>query len=244
MAVCLHCLHEARVAARDRRYRIIMRTGAWVLGVVVVGIVGAAGANAALHPSPPPTSRHARRNPQTPAKPRPASTVAMVAVAAPVVQQGAPTIDSAARAGIAAAPATPTMQAVVDSTPAKAPAAPRLASVLPQGRTDLPDSVFAVRTGDTIVVHFDTSPLRTRRADKFESIVRQTLHAVYGTAADSALAAVPAGRLAAPNELVTSLPARGVHLAAPSGAKLVLWPETRPGRDGPLVVAYRVTIDR
>jgi len=67
---------------------------------------------------------------------------------------------------------------------------------------------------------------------------------VYVTAADSTLAAVPAGRLAAPNELVTSLPARGVHLAAPSGAKLVLWPETRPGRDGPLVVAYRVTIDR
>ena len=67
---------------------------------------------------------------------------------------------------------------------------------------------------------------------------------MYGPTADSALAAVPAGRLAAPNELVTTLPARGVHLAAASGAKLVLWPETRAGRDGPLVVAYRVTIER
>ena len=244
MAVCLHCLHEARLAARDRRYRIIMRTCAWVFGVAVVGIVGAAGANAALHPSPPPTSRHARRIQQTPAKPRPDSTIAVVAVAAPVVQQGAPTVDSAAHAGIAATPATPAAPPIADSTPAKPPVTPSLASLLPQGRTDLPDSVFAVRMGDTVVVHFDTSPLRTRRADKFELIVRQTLHAVYGTAADSALAAVPAGRLAAPNELLTTLPTRGVHLAGPSGAKLVLWPETRPGRDGPLVVAYRITIDR
>lgn len=241
MAVCLHCLHEARVAARDKRYRLIMRTAAWVLGVAVVGIVGAAGANAALHPSPPPTTRHARRSPPMAAKPRPDSAVTTVAVAATVIQQGAPAVDSAPRA--AGAPASPS-GTIVDSIAAKAPAALVLASLLPQGRTDLPDSVFAVRTGDTIAVHFDTSPLRTRRADKFDGIVRQTLRAVYGPAADSALAGVPAGRLASPNELVTTLPARGVHLAAPGGARLVLWPETRPGRDGPLAVGYRVTIER
>lgn len=242
MAVCLHCLHEARVAARDRRNRMIMRTSAWIVGVAVVGIVGAAGANAALHPSPPPTSRHARRTPAMPAKPRPDSTVTVVAVA-PVIQQGAPTVDSAAHASMAAAPTT-SAGTIVDSTPAKAPAAPTIVSILPQGRTDLPDSVFAVRTGDTISVHFDTSPLRTRRADKFESIVRQTLHAVYGAAADSAVGTVPVGRLVAPNELVTTLPAKGMHLAGPNGARLALWPETRPGRDGPLVVGYRVTIER
>ena len=242
MAVCLHCLHEARVAARDRRYRMIMRTGAWVIGVTVVGVVGAAGANAALHPSPPPTSRHARRTPPNSVKAPPDSSVTTLAVA-PVIQQGAPTPDSAAHAAVARAPAMSTAP-LVDSTPASAPVAPTLRSVLAQGRTDLPDSVFAIRLGDTISVHFDTSPLRTRRADKFDAIVRQTLHAVYGAAADSALAAVPAGRLAAPNELVTSLPRMGVHLAAPGGARLVLWPETRPGRDGPLVVAYRVTIER
>jgi hypothetical protein len=241
MAVCLHCLHEARVAARDKRYRLIMRTAAWVVGVAVVGIVGAAGANAALHPSPPPTSRHARRNPPMATRPRPDSAVATVAVAAPVIQQGTPAIDSAPRA--AAAPAS-SSGTIVDSIAAKAPTASVLASILPQGRTDLPDSVFAVRTGDTIAVHFDTSPLRTRRADKFDGIVRQTLRAVYGPAADSALAAVPAGRLASPNELVTTLPASGVHLATPGGARLVLWPETRPGRDGPLAVGYRVTIER
>jgi hypothetical protein len=243
MAVCLHCLHEARVAARDRRYRIIMRTGAWIVGVAVVGIVGAAGANAVLHPAPPPVSRHARRAQPMPAKLRQDSTVTVVAQAAPVIQQGVPAIDSTAHASVAPAPST-SSGAIVDSVPAKAPAAPTLVSILPQGRSEMPDSVFAVRTGDTIAVHFDTSPLRTRRADKFDGIVRQTLHAVYGAAADSALSAVPAGRLAAPNELVTKLPSRGVHLATPSGARLVLWPETRPGRDGPLVVGYRVTIER
>lgn len=243
MAVCLHCLHEARVAARDRRYRIIARTAAWVVGIAVVGIVGAAGANAALHPSPPPTSRHARRIAPAPAKARPDSIVTTVAAATPVIQQGAPATDSTAHAVTAAAPTTSAV-AVLDSKPLKPPAAPSMASILPQGRTDLPDSVFAVRSGDTVSVHFDTSPLRTRRADKFDLIVRQTLHAVYGAPADSALAAIPAGRLAPPNELVTTLPTRGVHLAAPSGVRLVLWPETRPGRDGPLVVAYRVTIER
>jgi hypothetical protein len=55
------------------------------------------------------------------------------------------------------------------------------------------------------------------------------------------LAAVKPGTLVGGDDLVTELPERGIRLAHPSGAALVLWPETRPGRDGPLVVAYRVT---
>jgi hypothetical protein len=103
----------------------------------------------------------------------------------------------------------------------------------------MPDSLYAERSGDTVVVHFDTSPARTRRADKFERIVRQTLHTVYGPVADTLLGTVPDGQLAAPNELLTVLPQRGIHLATPTGRRIALWPETRPGRDGPLVVAYR-----
>jgi hypothetical protein len=112
------------------------------------------------------------------------------------------------------------------------------------GRTDLPDSVYAERMGDTVVVHFDTSPARTRRADKFERIVRGTLRAVYGPLADTLLATVPDGRLAAPNELLNALPARGIHLAGANGRRIGLWPQTRPGRDGPLVVAYRTIVER
>lgn len=135
---------------------------------------------------------------------------------------------------------TPTKPASVADSSARLAIGP----IIPQGRTDLRDSLFAVRRADTVVVHFDTSPARTRRADKFEAIVRQTLNVVYGPIADSALAAVPSGRLAAPNELVTTLPSRGIHLTGPHGTRLVLWPETRPGRDGPLVVAYRTLVER
>ena len=89
----------------------------------------------------------------------------------------------------------------------------------------------------------DVVELLGRHEDKFEAIVRQTLHNVYGTVADTLLAAVPAGSLVAPNELVTTLPSRGVRLTSADGARIQLWPETRPGRDGPLVVAYRTVVE-
>jgi hypothetical protein len=237
MAVCLHCLHEARVAARDRRQRALLRAGAWTLSFAVVGIVGSAAVNSVLkHPEPPTATRHSRRAQVPRATPHPDSAPLKIASAAPVMQQGAP-------AAAITAPADSSTHAPVVAESASVPAARAIAPVLPQGRTDLQDSTFAERSGDTVVVHFDTSPLRTRRADKFEMVVRQTLHAVYGTIADTALASIPAGRLAAPNELVTSLPARGVRLTVGGGARLVIWPQTRPGRDGPLVVAYRTFVE-
>ena len=116
--------------------------------------------------------------------------------------------------------------------------------MLAEGRTDLPDSMFAVRTGGTVVVYFDTSPMRTRRADKFDHIVRQTLRAVYGPIADTLLAAIPDGKLAKPKALLTSLPSRGIHLPLKDGWRLSLWPETREGRDGQLIVSYRTLVDR
>jgi hypothetical protein len=244
MAVCLHCLHEARVAARERRNRAIMRFGAWTLSLTVVGVVGTAATNAVMRqPEAPPPRRVTK-----PALRRP-DTVAAAVAAAPVMQQGAPapapaptpTPDSTAH--LAGPPLTTASVGAIADSIAK-PTARVLMPVIPIGRTDLPDSLYAERRGDTIVVHFDTSPARTRRADKFELVVRQTLKAVYGPAADSLLAAVPPGRLAAPNELLTTLPRRGIHLTGPSGARLVLWPETRPGRDGLLAVAYRATAER
>ena len=245
MAVCLHCLHADRVAARDRRQRAILRFTAWTLGVAVVGIVGAAGANAVgRHPEPTRSTRAASK------RVAPATTVhdsIAPAATAPAIQlQGTPAIatptaDSATHAlpiaAVAAAPAT----VVVDSTPAPTPL---IGPIIPQGRTDLPDSLFAVRRGDTVVVNFDTGPARTRRADKFDVLVRQTLHTVYGAVADTLLAAVPIGKLVTASELVTALPKRGIHLQGAHGPRLALWPVTRPGRDGLLVVAYRTLIER
>ena len=256
MAVCLHCLHNARVEARERRRRAIVRFSAWTLSLIVVGVVGTAAVNAAMHPAEPSTVQVGARHVSGKAAPAPKrdSTVT-VASATVVQQQGAPasatpiadstTVAPSApvSAPVAASPAAAQKDSAASRPPVSAPTAPVLRPVIPQGRTDLPDSLYAERRADTVVVHFDTSPSRTRRADKFEAIVRQTLRAVYGAAGDSLLAAVPEGQLVSPNELLTRLPSRGIHLTGPSGARIQLWPETRPGRDGPLVVAYRAVVE-
>lgn len=174
--------------------------------------------------------------------------MAVASAPTPVVQQGAPSAASTALADSTIQPisaAAPVSVVRPDSTARSAvPASSTITPVVPQGRTELHDSIFVERRGDTVFVHFDTSPARTRRADKFESVVRETLRTVYGAIADSALATVPAGRLAMPNELVTTLPTKGIHLTAARGARIGVWPETRPGRDGPLVVAYRTIVER
>jgi hypothetical protein len=86
--------------------------------------------------------------------------------------------------------------------------------------------------------------MRTRRRDKFERVVRQTLPLVYGARVDSVLRAIPDGGIAAGADLLTQLPKRGVHLKVAEGWTLDLWPETRPGEDGPLVVSYRARVSR
>jgi hypothetical protein len=239
MAVCLHCLHTARVEARDRRQRTVIRISLWTLGLAVVGAAGVGAIG--RHPAPTHPSRAVARR-VAPA-PKPDSTLQIAAM--PVIPQGSadtthvPVRDTSP-APIVQPVATP--HRTVDSiTPVVAMV---MQPALAPGRTELADSMFAVRSGDTVVVHFDTSPLRTRRADKFERIVRQTLAAVYGPVADTLLATVPDGRLAAPNDLLNVLPAKGVHLATASGRRVGLWPETRPGRDGPLVVSYRTLVER
>jgi hypothetical protein len=254
MAVCLHCLHADRVAARDRRQRAIMRFMLWTVSLAVVGVVGAAGAGAVGRQPPPANVVKPTPKPVTPTVVVAVRDSVAPAAAAPAIElQGAPAIelqgapvtrplgapDSAARPPVAVTPPAPAV--VHDSVP---PPAPVFGPIIGQGRTDLPDSLFAVRRGETVVVNFDTGPARTRRADKFEAIVRQTLHAIYGPIADTLLAAVPAGKLAGAKELVTTLPTRGIHLQGPHGPRLALWPQTRAGRDGQLVVAYRTRVER
>jgi hypothetical protein len=158
------------------------------------------------------------------------------------------------RAPSSAAPATQTATvaaAAPESATARAAsrrAAPppagvtALAPTAPEGRSPLSArGAYAVRTGELVTVHFDVAKARTRRADRFEQIVRATLPQVYGPAADTLLAAVQEGTLVGGAHLTAELPARGIRLQHPAGSAVTLWPETRPGRDGPLVVAYRVT---
>ena len=133
------------------------------------------------------------------------------------------------------------------SSPAPAPtsasaSSPPLVPILAHGETTLGAGITATRNDNSVIVLFDTDGLRTRRRDKFERLVRETLPAVYGRRADSLLAGMPDGSIAAQGDLITELPSRGVRVALNDGWKLTLFPETRPGRDGPLVIKYRVAV--
>jgi len=152
---------------------------------------------------------------------------AIVPVATPVATPVASTV--------ASPPATPPAMkpaAAISATRAVAP-------LVPVGRTSLRDTMVVDRAGDTVRVSFDLALSRTRRSDKFEAIVRSTLPQVYGAPADSALRALPAGAVARAGDLVTTLSERGFRIPLADGGTIAVWPETRAGRDGPLVVAYR-----
>ena len=122
--------------------------------------------------------------------------------------------------------------------------APPLKPIVAEGRTALRDGLVAVRTGDTITVHFDTPLLRTRQPLKFEQLVRATLPAIYGAAVEAVLATVAAGDLIRGVDPSSAPSAHGVYLPLAAGWSLALWPETRPGRDGPLIVTYRTALTR
>jgi hypothetical protein len=130
------------------------------------------------------------------------------------------------------------------ATPVVAPAEEEaLKPSIPIGRRDLGDSVFAVREGNQVTVYFDTELLRTRFDWKFEGVVRATLPLVYGEEVRTVLDSVPTGTLASGGDLLTQLPERGIALKVGEHT-LRIYPIVRPGRDGPLVSAYRVTASR
>jgi hypothetical protein len=156
-----------------------------------------------------------------------------------------------------------TMSAPVDSGPAHdttqiaaqpvlagqpvAPAAieaptPPFEAVVARGRSTLVGGATAVRGDSEVVVTFDNETMRTRRADKFEQVVRATLVSVYGAPMKDVLSSMPIGAFAEQGELLTELPSRGVRIPLNGAWMLRLFPETRPGQDGPLVIRYRVRI--
>ena len=108
----------------------------------------------------------------------------------------------------------------------------------------LPDSLMATRADSVITVSFDRTMIRTRNPWKFERLVRTTLPALYGPAADSALSKIPEGGLARQGDLINELPTRGLRIPVAPGWTFTLFPITRPGHDGPLVTQYRVSVVR
>jgi len=207
---------------------MLARGAAGTLVLAVIAAVGFAGA----------TAIRAHMGVRTDA----GKTTGDTAVAATATTDPAP---PAAPATDSAKPLLVTPVAARAATPnemAAAPAAPTavvIPPVVPVGRTALRDTMVAERAGDTVRVSFDLLLSRTRRPDKFEAIVRSTLPQVYGAPADSALRALPVGAVARTGDLMTTLPQSGFRIPLADGRSIAVWPETRAGRDGPLVVAYR-----
>jgi hypothetical protein len=244
ITVCLRCRQEERQAAYKRQQRLLTRAGVMALGFVAISVVGASIVNAI---------RAAVRVQQ--AKP-----VAVATFRSDVKPQGEPRLvvaPTATPAGAAATPAT-TLVVTPDVTPGVTPVmppatpaapapvvtrvTPPLTFVVPEGRTEFDDGVVTERMGDSAIVSFDTPLIRTRRRDKFERIVRETLPVLYGKRADSLLATFPDGEITVGGDLLTELPVRGIQLPMANGWVLEVWPETRPGQDGPLVVRYRTKV--
>jgi hypothetical protein len=228
ISVCLRCRKESRIATRERRRRALFATAAIALGVATIGAAGAAG----MLDSELRAAGFAIPVASVPAEP---------SVPAP---QSAPetTPDSApdsVLAAVASVSAEPTVVSVASVT---IPPAPELAATIGEGRTSLRDGIVADRRGDEITVHFDTPAARTRRVEKFEAVLRATLPQLYGPRVDSALLAIPVGTLVPAHGLTSDLPMQGLYVPIPGGPTLRIWPGTRPGADGPLVVRYRVLV--
>jgi hypothetical protein len=158
-------------------------------------------------------------------------------------------------ASVASVPATASSPVIADSAPPSTvppkgeksisggvSATAPLMLIVPPGESPLPDGVTAFRNDAVVTVSFDTPLARTRVAEKFERFVRATLPAVFGSGADSALAKLPVGTLANQGNLITELPSTGVRIPVGSVWEIRVYPETRKGLDGPLVIRYRTTV--
>ena len=258
--VCLHCRRAEREARAARQRAILVRLG--IVGAAVgacayAGVVGyrtwqgqGRPTIGALLASPASLEAAPVRSLTAPAPAAPAVTATMTesapaAGALPAAQPAA--TEPASTPVTVPPPESPASPASAPPAPAApvvaAPAPPILQPVVAEGRTELQNGIYALRRGDTVTVHFDTPEARTRRPEKFEQIVRATLPAVHGATAQSILATIATGDLVGPGATITE-PRDAIALRGNDGRTLSVVPQTRPGRDGPLVVAYRVTQSR
>ncbi len=244
-AVCLRCQHAERAARRAHQRQMMARGTAVAMVLGVIAAIGIAGASVirsrAWMGSTGGTGSPEKLATSAELKPTSATDSAADSAtdSATAPTDSATTVQVPQRTVVRPAASAP----VVASRPAAAVGL-AVSPVVPVGRTVLRDTMVAVRAGDTVRVSFDLELSRTRRPEKFEAIVRSTLPQVYGTAVDSALRALPVGVMARAGDLVTTLPEQGFHIPLAGGQTLGVWPETRPGRDGPLVVAYRAVASR
>jgi hypothetical protein len=222
--VCLRCRHAARIKAAEQRNRFLLRAGAVTIVTATFVVAASLGATAIR------AKGEARRS---------APVVAVQRT--PVTQPVAPTADSAAAIPTSTASAATGAEAVAQTGSTTLGGAP-LRPIIAEGESPLIDSVIAFRADSVVIVSFDTRMIRTRNPEKFEQFVRRTLPAIYGHSVDSALARLPVGGISRQGNLLSELPVRGVRLPLSAGWMIQLFPETRAGVGGPIVVRYRVMV--
>jgi hypothetical protein len=167
--------------------------------------------------------------------------------AVPETGKGAitPVVKPAAKA--AAKPAEPMIVQASTTVAPAAPAASRSTAggfALVEGRTALTDSIFAIRTADSVVVNFDAQGYRTRRPDKLERSLRLTLPLVYGKSLTQSFDTVKAGDLVTSRDVIGELATTGMRIVLDNGSAVRIRVLTRTGHDGPLAVGYVTLVER
>ena len=148
-----------------------------------------------------------------------------------IVQQAAP------------APVAVTTPPAPVTEPAAGPVT-RAGFVIVEGRTQLTDSVYAIRTGDSVIVNFDAFGFRTRRSSKLEQSLRLTLPLVFGKMATASVDTTPAGAFVTERDVIGVLAKNGMRVKLDNGATAHIRVLTRIVSDGPIAIGYLTTIER
>jgi hypothetical protein len=230
--VCLRCRHDARIKAADQRNRFLLRASAVTIVTGTFVVAASLGATAIR------AKGEARRNANAVAVEHAAATQPATQ---PVTQVATPAADSTATTAASTASAATGSEALARAGSTTLGGAP-LTPIIAEGESPLLDSVTAFRADSAVTVSFDTRAMRTRNPEKFEQLVRRTLPAIYGHSVDSVLARLPDGGISRQGNLLLELPIRGVRLPLSAGWMIQLFPETRAGVGGPIVVRYRVMV--
>jgi hypothetical protein len=130
------------------------------------------------------------------------------------------------------------------TAPSPAAPAPHGGFVLVEGRTQLADSIYAMRTGDSVVVNFDAYGFRTRRPDRIEQSLRLTLPLVYGKMATASIDTVKPGTFVTSHDVIGELARDGMRVKLDNGATAHVRVLTRTVSDGPIAIGYLMTIER
>jgi hypothetical protein len=203
----------------------------------IVGVLVAAGVSAASTLRNDDTTSETTSEGTIAAEPK-AAAPTKTAVKAPAPKATEPVVQQSAEKPVESAPSV----AAPTATPARPTA--HAGYVLVEGRTQLTDSIFAVRTGDSVVVNFDAYGYRTRRSDKLETSLRTTMPLVFGKSATAFIDTLADGGLVTTKDVVGDLATNGMRVKLDNGATARIRVLTRIVSDGPIAIGYLTTIER